>query len=67
MTSNDTGNNISPMALQKLAESLERMKVNFNNIDLEKQNETAIKVELKQINYDSWTALQALEQDMTER
>lgn len=64
---NTTGNNISPITLHKLTEAIERMKVNIDNIDLEKQNETAIKVELKQINYDSWTALQALEQDMTER
>lgn len=64
---NNTGNELGPVALQKLAEEIERIKVNVNNIDLTKQNETAIKVELKQINYSSWSALNVLEQDIAER
>lgn len=60
-------NNIGVIALKKIAESVERCRVNLDNIDLERQSETAIKTELQQINYSSYTAMKALEQDITER
>lgn len=60
-------NNIGVIALKKIAESVERCRVNLDNIDLERQSEMAIKTELQQINYSSYTAMKALEQDITER
>lgn len=60
-------NDIGPVALQKITENLERIKVNAKNINLETQTEAEIKTELQQINYSSWTAIKALEQDLTER
>ena len=60
-------NDIGPVALQKITEHLERIKVNAKNINLDTQTESEIKTELQQINYSSWTAIKALEQDITER
>ena len=60
-------NQIGPDALQKITESLERIRVNYKNIDLRTQDEQTIKTELQQINYSSYTAMKALEQDLTER
>lgn len=60
-------NGFSPLTLQKLAEELDRIRVNLDNIDLAKQSEKAIKVELQQINYSSWSAIQQIEKDITER
>lgn len=60
-------NQIGPVALQKITESLERIRVNYANIDLRTQDEQTIKTELQQINYSSYTAMRALEQDLTER
>lgn len=60
-------NEFSPLTLQKLAEELDRIRVNLDNIDLTKQSEKAIKVELQQINYSSWSAIQQIEKDITER
>lgn len=60
-------NEFSPLTLQKLAEELDRIRVNLDNIDLTKQSEKAIKVELQQINYSSWSAIQLIEKDITER
>lgn len=60
-------NQIGPVALQKITESLERIRVNYKNIDLRTQDEQTIKTELQQINHSSYTAMKALEQDLTER
>ena len=60
-------NDIGAIALKKISDELDRIKVNAKNINLERQTENEIMTELKQINYSSWTALKALEQDITER
>lgn len=60
-------NDIGAIALKKISDELDRIKVNAKNINLERQTENDIMTELKQINYSSWTALKALEQDITER
>ena len=60
-------NDIGAIALKKISDELDRIKVNAKNINLERQSENEIMTELKQINYSSWTALKALEQDITER
>ena len=64
---NNAGNNFGPLTKKKLGEILARIRVNFNNINLDTQDELAIKTEFQQINYDSWTAINAIEQDLTER
>lgn len=60
-------NNLGVVALQKIKDSIIRCKVNLDNIDLETQDEQTIKTELQQINYSSYTAMKAIEQDITER
>lgn len=60
-------NNIGAIALMKIKDSIVRCRVNLDNIDLEHQDEETIKTELQQINYSSYTAMKALEQDITER
>lgn len=60
-------NNIGAVALRKIKDSIICCKVNLDNIDLETQDEQAIKTELQQINYSSYTAMKALDQDITER
>ena len=60
-------NNIGAVALQKIKDRIIRCKVNLDNIDLETQDEQTIKTELQQINYSSYTAMKALDQDITER
>lgn len=60
-------NNIGAIALMKIKDSIVRCRVNLDNINLEHQDEETIKTELQQINYSSYTAMKALEQDITER
>lgn len=60
-------NSLSAITLQKIKDSIIRCKVNLENIDLETQDEQTIKTELQQINYSSYTAMKAIEQDITER
>lgn len=60
-------NNIGAVALQKIKDSIIRCKVNLDNIDLETQDEQTIKTELQQINYSSYTAMKAIDQDISER
>ena len=60
-------NNIGAVALQKIKDSIIRYKVNLDNIDLETQDEQTIKTELQHISYSSYTAMKALDQDITER
>lgn len=61
------GNSLGAPTLQRLTEELARIRVNLNNIDLDKQDETTLKVELKQINYSSWSASQLIDKDIEER
>lgn len=60
-------NDLGAPTLQRLAEEIARIRVNLNNIDLVNQNEETLKVELKQINYSSWSALQLIDKDISER
>lgn len=60
-------NGFSVITLGKIKDSIIRCKVNLENIDLETQDEQTIKTELQQINYSSYTAMKAIEQDITER
>lgn len=60
-------NGFSAITLGKIKDSIIRCKVNLENIDLETQDEQTIKTELQQINYSSYTAMKAIEQDITER
>lgn len=60
-------NSFSPITLKKLADEIQRIRVNLNNIDLERQDEATIQTEIRQINYSSYTAQKAIEQDLTER
>ena len=60
-------NNIGAVALHKIKDSIIRCKVNLENIDLETQDEQTIKTELQQINYSSYTAMKAIDQDISER
>lgn len=61
------GNDLGFVAAKKVREALETIRVNFENINLEKQDETTLMTELKQINRASYTAICAIEQDLTER
>lgn len=60
-------NGFSAITLGKIKDNLIRCKVNLDNIDLETQDEETIKTEFQQINYYSYTAMKAIEQDITER
>ena len=59
------GNELGFVAAKKTREALETIRVNFENINLEKQDETTLMTELKQINRASYTAICAIEQDLT--
>ena len=60
-------NGFGAITLGKIKDSIIRCKVNLDNIDLETQDEQTIKTELQQINYSSYTAMKAIDQDISER
>lgn len=61
------GNELGFVAAKKVREALETMRVVFINIKLDEQDEATLMTELKQINRASYTAICAIEQDLTER
>ena len=60
-------NDIGAIALKKISDELDRIKVNAKNINLERQTDNDIMTEHNQNNNSSWTAQKALEQEITER
>jgi hypothetical protein len=60
-------NGFSAITLGKIKDNLIRCKVNLENIDLGTQDEQTIKTEFQQINYYSYTAMKAIDQDISER
>lgn len=60
-------NELGFVAAKKVREALDTIRVNFSNISLDEQDEATLMTELKQINRASYTAICAIEQDLTER
>ncbi len=60
-------NNLGFVAMKKLREALLDISVTYANIKVDEQDEPTIMAELRQINRASYTAICAIEQDITER